>query len=78
MGAQNLWETTAMDVPDIMGRPDAALPTVMGSPDRAGLPDIMGARGDSSDMMSGRPFSYDAARPADKRVRFKAAGLPAM
>jgi hypothetical protein len=56
MGAVDFGDTTPVAVPDILGGPDAVLPSIMGSPDLASLPDIMGPRGGASDIMSARTY----------------------
>jgi hypothetical protein len=68
MGARDFGNTALLNVPDTMGGPDAALPSIMGSADPAGLPAIMGPRGGASDIMTDRPFPYASVAPLRQRV----------
>jgi hypothetical protein len=63
MGARDFGSTVLLAVPDTMGGPDVVLPSIMGSSDPAGLPAIMGPRGDASDIMSDRPFPSALVAP---------------
>jgi hypothetical protein len=82
MGSRDFGDTALLDVPNVMGGTDVILPSIMGSPDSASLPNMMGPRGGASDIMSDRPFA-NATRSSSLIVntaaeRSDSRGVPAI